>query len=79
MKFDFKPVPVPKLARKRLPKDAKNVEAFKTRPRGEEPVGTVIGFGYGDEGSVGWAYIREGKLFGGCSSRQDAAEALAKS
>lgn len=76
MKFDYKQVPTPREAKK-LPKERRNTRAYKVRPRGEAVVGTVMGFDYGD--TEGWVYVREGKLFGGFTSRHDASEALAKS
>jgi hypothetical protein len=77
MKFDYKEVPVPREARK-LPKDRRNTRAYKVRPRGEEVIGTVMGFEYGED-SEAWVYIREGKVFGGHTCRHNAAEALARS
>ena len=76
MKFEFKSVPVPKWARKRLPKDRQGAEAWKARLKGErEPAGIVVTFTAKD-GSLGHFYIKGGKMFGGCTSRQDAAEKL---
>lgn len=78
MKFDYKRAPLARDVAKQLPKDAQEVQAFKVRPRGEtEPVGTVVGFGYGDEGAEGWVYIREGKVYGGFTTRYDASLKLA--
>lgn len=79
MKFEYKRTQVTREARKKLPREAKEIQAFKVRPKGEELVGTVVGFGYGDDGAEGWAYMREGKLYGGFDNRHDASEALAKS
>lgn len=77
MKFEYKEIPLPREARK-LPKDSWNKKAYKARPKGEDVVGTVMGFEYGDD-SEGWVYVREGKVFGGFTNRHDASEALAKS
>lgn len=74
MKFDFKKVPVPKFAKKHLPKGNSN-EAFKVKWEGAV-CGTVIG-SFGDGGEI-WGYCLAGKLYGGYESQQAAAEALAK-
>lgn len=72
MKFEFKSVPVPKAAKKFLPKGATNT-AFKVR-RNKEVLGVVLHSEI--EGGEIWGYIREGKVFGGYQNKVSAAEGL---
>jgi hypothetical protein len=74
MKFEFKSVPVPKFAKKFLPKGNTNV-AYKVKWEGAV-CGVIIG-SVGDGGHI-WGYCLAGKLYGGYESRQAAAEGLAK-
>lgn len=79
MKFEFKPVPVPKWAKKKLPKTRIGAAAFKVRDRATANVlGTVITFDT-PEGEAIWMYAREGKLFGDYDSKVEAAHKLAAS
>lgn len=79
MKFEFKKQPVSRDIIKALPQHAGVIGAFKVRPKGEDVIGGVVGFKYGPDNKEGWVYIREGKVYGGFTSRHDAAEGLAKS
>lgn len=76
MEFEFKEVPVPKRAKKRIPSTSlPEAKAYKVRtPDNKEVQGTVIGFTA--KGQQVWAYFHCGSVYGGHTSRQSAAEAL---
>lgn len=77
MKFEFKSVPVPKAAKKHMPKGATNT-AFKVRRKSDSKVlGTVLHSEI-ENGEI-WAYFREGRVFGGYQNRVVAAEGSERS